>query len=148
MKYQSIYQLLAELARIHKVFLHYNSAENKLSDNSAEFKPKKSFRIALSYNLELLSLLTKLEELGFLTYKIYLRTVIIDINITSYSKIIIHSRPSRQIFKKVSSSHPSNVLWTKDNGLGLSIIRTSKGFLTTIEAKKLKIGGELLFSIL
>jgi ribosomal protein S8 len=31
--------------------------------------------------------------------------------------------------------------------LGFSIISTSKGILTNVEAKKLKVGGELLFDI-
>lgn len=218
MKYQYIYQFLAELTRTHKVFLHYQSLltnEEKIllkqnpslltpaSKNINLFNPtsfnerliqlenlkkinnlnilpadrlkskdknwsiiaaKKLFRLVLPYNLELLRLLIKLKELGFLTFTVHPRTVIIDINITSYSKVVIHSRPGRQIFKKVSSklnltsqtsqtinqpqSNNANILWTKDNGLGLSILRTSKGFLTTIEAREQNIGGELLFSIL
>lgn len=215
MKYQYIYQFLAELTRTHKVFLHYQSLltneekillkenpslltpaskdinlfnptsfnerliqlENLRKINNLNILPadrlkskdknwsiiaaKKLFRLVLPYNLELLRLLIKLKELGLLTFTVHPRTVIIDINITSYSKVVIHSRPGRQIFKKVSSklnqtsktinqpkSNNANILWTKDNGLGLSILRTSKGFLTTVEAREQNIGGELLFSIL
>jgi len=53
----------------------------------------------------------------------------------------IHSRMGRRIYRSYRKLKP--VL----NGLGFSIISTSKGVITNVEAKKLKVGGELLFDI-
>jgi small subunit ribosomal protein S8 len=55
--------------------------------------------------------------------------------------IKIYSKPGRRYY--VSYRHLKPVL----NGLGYSILSTPKGILTNIEAKKLKVGGELLFEI-
>lgn len=51
------------------------------------------------------------------------------------------SRPG--IRKYVSSDELPRVL----NGLGISVISTSKGLLTDKEARKLRIGGEVIFNI-
>jgi small subunit ribosomal protein S8 len=51
------------------------------------------------------------------------------------------SRPGRRNYRSVDS------LPKVFNGLGMSIISTSKGVLPDYEAKKQKIGGEILFSI-
>ncbi|MGB9707428.1 MAG: 30S ribosomal protein S8 [Microgenomates group bacterium] len=55
--------------------------------------------------------------------------------------IKIYSKPGRRYYVSYRELKP--VL----NGLGYSILSTSKGILTNIEAKKLKVGGELLFEI-
>lgn len=158
MKYQYIYEFLAQLAIKHKVFLHHKSmltekeqvefgqTLRQLSiDNHAHYSTTLNniVTLTLPYNVELLSLLSKLKELGFLTYSINFRSVVILINIFAYSSITVHSKPSRPIFKKVTLQS----VWTKDSGAGFSIMRTSKGFRTSIEAKELRIGGELLFTI-
>lgn len=188
MKYQYINIFLAQLAIKHKIFLNYKTMlikpaqksfqlsylttlQSLQSDSSNAFNSninmephlsiiKNIFLFSLPYNSELLLLLSKLKELGFLTYSIQFRTVLIFINLFSFSQIVVHSKPSRQIFKKagnktiltdhlslpIGQTYPS--LLTKDSGFGFSILRTSQGFLTSTEAKELKIGGELLFSIL
>lgn len=51
------------------------------------------------------------------------------------------SKPSRRVY--VSKDE---IPWVK-NGLGIAIISTSKGLLTDKEARKLKIGGELLLTV-
>lgn len=53
----------------------------------------------------------------------------------------IFSRPGRRWYVSVTNIKP--VL----GGLGYSVISTPKGVLTHIEAKKNRVGGELLFSI-
>lgn len=53
----------------------------------------------------------------------------------------LYSKPGRRWY--VSSKDLKPVL----GGLGYSIVSTSKGILTHVEAKKNKLGGELLFSI-
>ncbi|MFH0874263.1 MAG: 30S ribosomal protein S8 [Candidatus Komeilibacteria bacterium] len=51
------------------------------------------------------------------------------------------SRPSRKTYVTVDK------IPTVLNGLGLAVLSTSKGLLTNIEARKAKIGGELMFEI-
>lgn len=58
-----------------------------------------------------------------------------------FTDIKIYSKPGRRWYCSYRDIKP--VL----GGLGLSIISTSKGVITDKEAKKSKIGGELLFSI-
>ena len=48
------------------------------------------------------------------------------------------SRPSLRVYKGVSK------LPTVLNGLGIAIISTPKGLMTEKQAKKLKVGGEVL----
>ncbi len=53
----------------------------------------------------------------------------------------LFSKPGRRFY--VSYSHLKPVL----GGLGYSLLSTPKGILTNSEARKAKVGGELLFSI-
>jgi len=62
-------------------------------------------------------------------------------NQPALNDVKIHSKMGRRIYRGYRKLKP--VL----NGLGFSIISTSKGILTNVEAKKLKVGGELLFDI-
>jgi small subunit ribosomal protein S8 len=58
-----------------------------------------------------------------------------------FTDVKIFSKPGRRYYVSYRDLKP--VL----SGLGNSIISTSKGLLTDKEAKKLKVGGELLFNI-
>ena len=49
------------------------------------------------------------------------------------------SKPSRRVY--VDSDH---IPWVK-NGLGIAILSTSKGIMTDREARKTRVGGEVLF---
>lgn len=49
------------------------------------------------------------------------------------------SKPSRRVY--VDSDH---IPWVKD-GLGIAILSTSKGIMTDREARKTRVGGEVLF---
>jgi len=58
-----------------------------------------------------------------------------------FNDVKIYSKPSRRWYVGVDDLKP--VL----NGLGVALISTSQGLLTNNEARKAKIGGELLFTI-
>ncbi len=51
------------------------------------------------------------------------------------------SKPSRRVYLK------SKEIWPFKKGLGIRILSTSKGVLADLEAKKLKMGGEVLLEI-
>lgn len=51
------------------------------------------------------------------------------------------SKPSRRMYQKASD------IRTYKSGFGNVVLSTSKGVLTDMEAKKLKVGGEILFKI-
>lgn len=59
----------------------------------------------------------------------------------AFTDVKLYSRPGRRWY--VTSKDLKPVL----SGMGYSLISTSKGILTNVEAKKAKIGGELLFDI-
>lgn len=61
--------------------------------------------------------------------------------VPAITDIKIYSKPGRRFY--VSYSHLKPVL----GGLGYSLLSTPKGVLTNIEARRAKVGGELLFSI-
>lgn len=111
-----------------------------ISDLLARFNSTKS-SFSIDYNLELLSILSILQSLGFLTYSIFNHTISISIRPHSYSHFVLHSKPSRRIFKSYKD------LWTHNSGVGISIIRTSQGFKTISQARTERLGGELLFTI-
>jgi len=95
-----------------------------------------------------LSILRKLKELKYI--KDYQenedkKTVKVELlyneDQPALTDVKIHSKMGRRIYRGYRKLKP--VL----NGLGFSILSTSKGILTNLEAKKLKVGGELLFDI-
>lgn len=51
------------------------------------------------------------------------------------------SKPGRRVY--VGSSEVPNVL----NGLGIAVISSSRGVISSVEAKKLKVGGEVLCEV-
>lgn len=51
------------------------------------------------------------------------------------------SRPSRHIYSSYKNLRPVR------GGYGIRVISTSRGIMTTREARRLKLGGELLFEI-
>ena len=73
---------------------------------------------------------------GFLT---------IDLKYNSGSPVITViervSRPGRRIFSSAVSLPKIN------NGLGIAIVSTPKGVMTDIEARKQKIGGEVICKV-
>lgn len=51
------------------------------------------------------------------------------------------SKPSRRVYVKVDDLKPVR------QGLGLAVLSTPQGVMTGAEAKKLRVGGELLFTL-
>ena len=71
--------------------------------------------------------------------------LIIDLKYNSGSPVISVieriSRPGRRIFSSAKSLPKIN------NGLGIAIVSTPKGVMTDIEARKKKIGGEVICKV-
>lgn len=75
-------------------------------------------------------------------HKKYLEVVLLYKNgAPAISGIKFVSVPSRHIYKKYTQ------LGQVKQGYGLSVISTSKGLMTDKEARKNKVGGEVLFNI-
>ena len=72
-------------------------------------------------------------------------TLIIDLKYNSGSPVITViervSRPGRRIFSSAESLPKIN------NGLGIAIISTPKGVMTDIDARKQKVGGEIICKV-
>ena len=72
-------------------------------------------------------------------------TLIIDLKYNSGSPVITViervSRPGRRIFSSAESLPKIN------NGLGIAIVSTPKGVMTDIDARKQKIGGEVICKV-
>ena len=71
--------------------------------------------------------------------------LIIDLKYNSGSPVITViervSRPGRRIFSSAESLPKIN------NGLGIAIVSTPKGVMTDIEARKQKVGGEVICKV-
>ena len=105
---------------------------------------KESVEITYSkFNLEVLQ---KLEKLGYIRNfkskegKIQVELIYIDRK-PVITDIQIFSKPGRRFY--VSYKDLKQIM----GGLGYSLLSTSKGILSNKEARKIKVGGELLFSI-
>ncbi|TSC91175.1 MAG: small subunit ribosomal protein S8 [Candidatus Berkelbacteria bacterium Licking1014_96] len=57
------------------------------------------------------------------------------------------SKPGQRIYAKPSQFRPTLALTKRGKDLGTTIISTSKGMMTTKEAKKKNIGGELILKV-
>ena len=72
-------------------------------------------------------------------------TLIIDLKYNSGSPVITViervSRPGRRIFSSAESLPKIN------NGLGIAIVSTPKGVMTDLEARKQKVGGEVICKV-
>jgi len=95
-----------------------------------------------------INILKKLKELGFIKdfresedKKMILVDLLYKEGQPVLTDVKIHSKPGRRIYRSYKQLKP--VL----NNFGFSLISTSKGILTNKEAKKLKVGGEVLFDI-
>lgn len=94
--------------------------------------------------------LKKLKTLGFIAdYRVEAAGVKKEIKIVLkykqgepvFTDVTIRSKPGQRWYISVNDIRP--VL----SGIGYMIISTSKGLQTNVEAKKSKLGGELLFEI-
>lgn len=111
-----------------------------MAGNQTVFSPYSKFREEV---------LKKLKELGYIAnYKVEgerIKEIIIELayekDVSALTDVEIFSKPGRRWYVSYKN------LKLVSGGLGHSLLSTSKGILTGKEAKKLKIGGELLFNI-
>jgi small subunit ribosomal protein S8 len=101
--------------------------------------------LSSNFNLKILKKLKELKYIKDYSEKEDGKKIEVELlynnNQKALTDVKIHSKMGRRIYRGYRELKP--VL----NGLGFSIISTSKGILTNVEAKKLKVGGELLFDI-
>ncbi len=105
--------------------------------------------IAVSYSKLNVSILEKLKQLNYIkeytvegeTVKTISATLKYDDGVPAFTDVKIFSTPGRRWYTTYQDIKP--VL----GGLGQAVISSSKGILTGREAKKEKVGGELLFHI-
>lgn len=92
----------------------------------------------------------KLQELGFVegyqvdgegAVKKLVITLKYDHGTPAFTDVTIRSKPGQRWYITVNNITPVM------SGIGYMIISTSRGLMTNIEAKKAKVGGELLFEI-
>ena len=91
-------------------------------------------------------ILKKLKEIGFISsFKKEERNILVELlykeKKPSLTDVKIFSKPGRRYYVSYKELKP--VL----GGFGQSILSTPKGILTNREARKQKIGGELLFEL-
>ncbi|MBI4225535.1 30S ribosomal protein S8 [Candidatus Roizmanbacteria bacterium] len=102
--------------------------------------------IEVSYSHFNLEALKKIKLLGFIKNfranekEIHVELLYKDRN-PALTDVQIFSKPGRRFY--VSYKDLKQIR----GGLGYSVLSTSKGILSNIEARKRKVGGELLFSI-
>ena len=99
--------------------------------------------VSVKYSKLILKLMKLLQDEGYLgEAKISGREIIVLLKYSARKPAISGieriSKPSLRVYKGVSNL--PKVL----NGLGIAIISTPKGLMTNIEARKLRIGGEVL----
>ncbi|MDD5145815.1 MAG: 30S ribosomal protein S8 [Candidatus Pacebacteria bacterium] len=96
---------------------------------------------SISQVLEKEGLVSKIEKKGKKTKKVIEITLRYEEKTPVISGIERISRPGQRIYIKNKEIRPIR------GGYGLAIISTSKGLLTNKEAKKQKLGGELICEI-
>ena len=105
--------------------------------------------VEISYSCFARSVLEKLKELSFIKdysmdgekKKKFTVSLLYDEGVPALTDVKIFSKPGYRIYTNYKDL--KSVL----GGLGCSILSTSKGVLTNREARKAKVGGELLFSL-
>ena len=106
--------------------------------------------IEASYSKSNEEVLKKLEKLGFIKKyetkeeggkKYFVIELLYKDKESALTEVKLFSKPGRRWYITVNELRPVQ------DGMGYAIISTSQGVLTHIEAKKKKVGGELLFHI-
>jgi small subunit ribosomal protein S8 len=93
-------------------------------------------------NKLVLNVCKKLTSLGYLnSFEEHQRTVTVSINFEKTHKLKRISKPGQRVY----TSHLT--LPKIIGGQGFNIISSSQGIISSIESKKNKVGGELLFQI-
>lgn len=94
-------------------------------------------------NKIVLNLCKKLVKLGYLnSFEDQERTLLLELNLDKIKKITRISKPGQRIY--VSYGDLPRIV----NGVGWNILSTSGGIKTNFEAKRDKLGGELVMQII
>ncbi len=94
-------------------------------------------------NKIVLNLCKKFVKLGYFTgFEDQERTLVIQINLDKIKKITRVSKPGQRIYVQYTDL-PRIV-----NGIGWNILSTSGGIKTNFEAKRDKVGGELILQVI
>lgn len=113
-------------------------------------KAKKEFLKAPYSNVDftIAELLAKFDYLASVAKKGRMPKRVIEIKLKydslgagAISDVRIISKPSRHIYSGYKAFKPVK------QGYGLAFVSTPKGIMSTMRAKKIKVGGELLFEI-
>jgi len=112
------------VARIHNAVIAGNATTEVLKNNLAVDTCKK---------LTTLGYFNGFEDNG--------NTLTVNVKLGSFSQIKRVSKPGQRVYCGYEE-FPKII-----GGIGFNLITTSQGVMTNIEAKKLKLGGEVLFQI-
>lgn len=105
----------------------------------AQLKVQKTFTIKKTKDI--LAVVDVLQAEGLITYQYNPFLKFIKVLTSNISKINVISKPGRRIYI-TTHNIPTNT------GLGIYLIKTSKGIITDLEAKRLNLGGELILQVM
>ncbi len=125
---------------------------NRIRNSQAVLKPTveipySNFKYDMAKLLEKEGFVSKIEKKGKKARKIlevtlkYENQVGQSQSVPVISGLKIISKPGQRVYL------PASKLRQVKNGFGISIISTSKGLMTNKEARKQKVGGEVLFEV-
>ena len=103
--------------------------------------PYSKVKFEISKVLESGGYLTDLQKKGRKNLKLIEAKLVYENRMPKISDVNRVSKPSRRIYRAYRD------IFSVKNGLGVAVYSTPKGLLTDKEAKKQKVGGELLFEI-
>lgn len=94
-----------------------------------------------------ISVLEVLKEKGFIAnYEVTGRELIVtlkyaDNGLSAIQNVSVFSRPGRRWYMKVEDYKPVR------SGTGIMIVSTPRGVMTTVDARKMNVGGELICEV-
>lgn len=100
--------------------------------------PKFKFAISTLEVLKNKAFITDYEILG---HEISVKLKYADNGLSAIQDIRLFSRPGRRWYMKVEEMKPVR------SGTGIQIVSTPRGVMTTVEAKKMNVGGELICEV-
>jgi small subunit ribosomal protein S8 len=100
--------------------------------------PKFKFAISALEVLKNKGFITDYEILG---HEISVKLKYADNGLSAIQDIRLFSRPGRRWYMKVEEMKPVR------SGTGIQVVSTPRGVMTTVDAKKMNVGGELICEI-
>lgn len=96
------------------------------------------------YAISLLEVLTKrrfIEGYDIVGHNIEVKMKYADNGLCAFQDVRLFSRPGRRWYIKAEEMQPVR------SGTGIQIVSTPQGVMTTVEARKLNVGGELICEV-